>query len=382
MQIRNKKRPAHQLATLFAFWLFIVATSAHADRDLVYSARYFYPPGDRRISHYHIYRINPDGTGRIVLTQGNRDDYSPVWSPDGKQVMFLRVYGYVEGHDWIRSLCVVGANGGKVKMLLKPAYGEISQFGWSPDGRWLAYALARQQSGEGYYLPSSQVVVINVKTGRKLKLPAAASFDWSPNSHRLLVWLLFSEGDLHTRIIEPASDKITRIGTQWYNPFWLDNRTVIGVDVKAPTPTLKVFGTDGREQRTVQPRLPAANNTYEFQTASLLEPIPDDPHHVALGFKYGRTAYEWFIIDLQTQSATRLPISDNLTWSPDKKWFCGAPERDLAPLGSGREFVAPLYLYTSSGKRVRNLTPGTVFTERADWRRPQQHQRQESALAL
>ena len=111
-----------------------------------------------------------------------------------------------------------------------------------------------------------------------------------------------------------------------------------------------------------------------IQTASSLEPIPDDPHHVALGFKYGRTASEWLIIDLQTQSATRLPVSDHLTWSPDRKWFCGAPERALAPYGRGEEFVAPLNLYSSSGQRVRNLTPGTVYTEGADWRRPEQNQ--------
>ena len=58
--------------------------TAHADRDIVYSARYYAPPGSHRTSHFHIYRINPDGTGKTQLTFGMLDDYAPKWSADGK----------------------------------------------------------------------------------------------------------------------------------------------------------------------------------------------------------------------------------------------------------------------------------------------------------
>jgi hypothetical protein len=354
---------------LLAIVVICTAVSAHADRDIVYAARYFYPPGDRRISHYHVYRINPDGTGRTVLTDGKRDDYQPIWSPDGKQVMFLRAY--YKGDAWMRSLCVLGAQGGRVKMLLPFARREIEQYGWSPDGRWIAYALPKQRPEGGYYLPLSQVVLQNVKTGKTLKIPSAASFAWSSDSKRLLAWLRFSSDDLHERIVEPDSGKTTSLGTQCYDPFWLDNRTLIGTEVKAQKPSLKKFGVDGKEQETILPRLPKTNDVYEFESATWLQPIPGDTLSVALGFKYGRTAYTWWRVDLQTKATTQLPICDHLAWSPDRRWFCGAPERELAPYGQGNEFVAPLYLYVSSGKRLRNLTPGMVYTEGADWRKVQ-----------
>jgi hypothetical protein len=372
--------PLFVLTLASCLWLSIPVAPAWADRDIVYSARYFYPPHDRRISHYHIYRINPDGTGRIALTHGNRGDYSPVWSPDGKHVMFLRAY--TKDNAWIRSLCVVAAEGGKVKTLLEPARREIGEYGWSPDGRWLAYALPGEQPDSGYYSPSSQVVLINVKTGRRRKIPSAAAFVWSANAKRLIAWLRFSEGDLRMRVIEPDSGKTTLLGTRLYDPVWLDNRTWIGIEENAHNPTLKVVGIDGKAKQIIQPRLPAANNADEYQTATLLASILDDPYHVALGFKYGRTAYEWFTIDLHTRIAARLSISDKLTWSPDRKWFCGAPERALAPYGAGREFVAPLYLYNSSGKRLRNLTPGIVYTEGADWRRQPGRQNRPRTMML
>ena len=61
--------------------------AAHADRDIVYAARYYAPPGSHRTSHFHIYRINPDGTGKTQLTFGPNEQY-PHWSADGKQITF------------------------------------------------------------------------------------------------------------------------------------------------------------------------------------------------------------------------------------------------------------------------------------------------------
>jgi hypothetical protein len=365
------KNPSRQLAALFSFSipLLMIAAAVRADRDIAYSARYFYPPRDRRISHYHIYRINPDGTGRMRLTYSKHDDYGPVWSPDGKQVMFLRAY--LKDGDYTRSLYVVGAEGGKVKTLVAPARREIDKYGWSPNGRWLAYGLPTDQPDSGYNLPASQVVLINVKTGKVLRIPAATTFAWSPDSKRVLVWLQFSSGDLHMRIIEPDSGKTTQLGTHLYYPVWLDNRTWIGIEAEGQSPILKMVSREGQLLRTIQPQLPAGG---DYQVASILGSISDDPTHVALGFKYGRTAWEWYRIDLQSKVATHMPTSDEMTWSSDLKWFCGAPERALASYGAGQEFVAPLYLYDASGKRLRNLTPGTVYTEGADWRKPQRRQ--------
>src|SRR5262245_28691888 len=111
------------------------ALPARADRDIVYSARYYYPSGRHQTSRLHLYRIHPDGTGRRQLTRGDADDYAPFWSPDGRQILFQRSHGGGR-HD----LCVVKAGGGHIRTLfsLRPDI-RYMDYGWSPNGRWIAY---------------------------------------------------------------------------------------------------------------------------------------------------------------------------------------------------------------------------------------------------
>lgn len=68
--------------------LLCLSGAAHADRDIVYAARYYAPPGSSRTSHFHLYRINPDGTGKTQLTFG-ADETIPHWTADGKQITFV-----------------------------------------------------------------------------------------------------------------------------------------------------------------------------------------------------------------------------------------------------------------------------------------------------
>ena len=96
-------------------WLMLVGglTAAHADRDIVYAARYYTPPGSHRTSHFHLYRINPDGTGKTQLTFGNGDEEEPHWSADGRRITFT---AYAASSD-TAMLCEIGASGSKRRVL-------------------------------------------------------------------------------------------------------------------------------------------------------------------------------------------------------------------------------------------------------------------------
>ena len=93
--------------------LLSVCRVCHADRDIVYSARYYTPPGSHRTSHFHIYRINPDGTGRMQLTFGTADEEYPRWSENGDQITF---YAYHQAVPVVR-LCKMDADGGKKQVI-------------------------------------------------------------------------------------------------------------------------------------------------------------------------------------------------------------------------------------------------------------------------
>ncbi|MGI4788774.1 MAG: TolB family protein [Janthinobacterium lividum] len=98
------------------FWLLLVLLSVgsacHADRDIVYSARYYTLPGSHRTSHFHIYRINPDGTGRTQLTFGLDEEF-PQWSADGNQITF---FAYHQMAPFV-TLCTMDADGGRKRVL-------------------------------------------------------------------------------------------------------------------------------------------------------------------------------------------------------------------------------------------------------------------------
>src|SRR5437763_15606758 len=77
-----------RLAAIVCMVFYVIP--ARADHDIVYSARCYYPADDGRMSHFHLYRINPDGSGRVQLTRGSYDDLEPQWSPNGQSVLFMR----------------------------------------------------------------------------------------------------------------------------------------------------------------------------------------------------------------------------------------------------------------------------------------------------
>ena len=98
----------------------------------------------------------------------------PLWSPTGTLIAYAAPTGPVRS-AWR----VVAPQGGASRTFLRNAPGTI--FGWSPDGRWIAYPDSKHR-----------LAIVNVATGkvrRLLKLAAtydSSSVAWSPTSQQLL----------------------------------------------------------------------------------------------------------------------------------------------------------------------------------------------------
>src|SRR4029079_2533817 len=79
----------------------------------------------------HIWAMNLDGTNLRQLTTGEKSESSPLWSPDGKQILFI------SSKDGSANFYLMNANGKGVGRKLTNLSTGVSDPLWSPDGKWI-----------------------------------------------------------------------------------------------------------------------------------------------------------------------------------------------------------------------------------------------------
>jgi len=82
---------------------------------------------------YEVWVVASDGSSapRQVTTNGHTFRFAPLWSPDSKKLAF-------SDKTLCLSWCDVAT--GKVTQADKAEYGEIHDYAWSPDSKWIAYS--------------------------------------------------------------------------------------------------------------------------------------------------------------------------------------------------------------------------------------------------
>jgi len=82
----------------------------------------------------HIWAMNLDGTNLRQLTTGDKSESSPLWSPDGKQILFI------SSKDGSANFYLMNATGKGVWRKLTNLSTGVSDPLWSPDGKWIAFS--------------------------------------------------------------------------------------------------------------------------------------------------------------------------------------------------------------------------------------------------
>ncbi len=89
-----------------------------------------------RDGNSEVYMMNPDGSEQVNLTQHRASDYGAVWSPNGKQILFVSDRQGTR----VRDLYLMDADGSNVRRVFKRKIAAQRRSpAWSPDGKQFVY---------------------------------------------------------------------------------------------------------------------------------------------------------------------------------------------------------------------------------------------------
>ena len=192
-------------------------------------------PDSSRIAFYstrsgrsQIYSSGPTGSDLVQLTAVKGEAYTPSWSPDGKRIAYAvqeplnaSLSIYVMNADGSRPRRIIGSpnfepswspDGSRIAVSSGSNLGGIRVFdtngievelprptdmldlifcyspNWSPDGNQIMYT---QRFYDDSSLPSSDVFLLSLKTGERLRLTDEpgidVGLDWSPDGSLILI---------------------------------------------------------------------------------------------------------------------------------------------------------------------------------------------------
>lgn len=201
----------------------------------------------------NMYSINPDGTGKLQLTDFHRPHCAdwPSTSPDGSTILFTDLAGN-------QRLWAMNADGSGVHQVAKDEPGFNDYMGrYSPDGSKIAFA--RCQSGEGLCAiwvmnadGTDMHALTTYGTGNVDLLPA-----WSPDGRHIAfssrgrggvtaaVYEMNADGSGKRQLTPPA----TEAGAPAYSPFGL--HILVNTNVQTLNQHIGVMDADGSNGRTL-----------------------------------------------------------------------------------------------------------------------------------
>jgi dipeptidyl aminopeptidase/acylaminoacyl peptidase len=100
-------------------------------KSLIYSLGIQDLPRAKHVSH--IWLMDIDGSNPRQMTQGEKSENSPSFSPDGKWILFI------SDRDGSSNLYVMPVAGGEARRLTNISTGTADPL-WSPDGKWIAFS--------------------------------------------------------------------------------------------------------------------------------------------------------------------------------------------------------------------------------------------------
>ena len=163
----------------------------------------------------HLYLFDVETRKAEILTPGTFDEESPAWSPDGRQIAFIRRHG--DGDvDRLpnRDVFAVEARAGAApRRLTTTTAEETGRVAWSPDGTSIAYYLGDELKYYAY--DQAKLAVVPAAGGQPRILTEAldrpvSSAVWSPDG-RSLFFTITDDRAQHVGSVPAAGGAVERL---------------------------------------------------------------------------------------------------------------------------------------------------------------------------
>jgi Tol biopolymer transport system component len=161
-----------------------------------------------------LYRVAPDGSALERLTDNPAYDDQAAFSPDGAQLVFVSSRNGGIAHLWTTDMRARGAKA------LTSGAGADFRPSWSPDGKWIAFSSDRGSTlpfahGRWEHLQIVDLYVIRPDGSGLRRITEHGNFcgspKWSADSRRVIAYCMTAEQTLANRRAAPEPGNDTRL---------------------------------------------------------------------------------------------------------------------------------------------------------------------------
>ena len=315
-----------------------------------------------RDGNWEIYTMNPDGSAETRLTKNTVDDYTPVWSPDGKKILFA------SERNGNGEIYVMNTDGtGQKRLTNDPAWDYDAV--WSPDGTKIAWETERHLASCPPTRDSwrcNEIYVMNADGSGQTRLTTNTAGDyeahWSPDGSKI-VFESERDGNFEIYVMNADGSGQTKLSNHQaadYDPIWSPDGNKIAFESERDgQQEIYVMNADGSVQTNL------TNNSSPDYLADCCYPrqswSPDGSKIAFATERHGPD--EIYVMNADGSAQTRLTnntVGDwDPIWSPDGTQIAFESNRD----GDDDE----LYLMNPDGTGVTRLTSSAGGDYDMEW---------------
>lgn len=361
--IQTKSTSAH-LKKLVLLFLAIAYLTPAASAQIVYSARYYYPAGEHKLSCYHLYYYNLATKLNKELTFGRWRDTHPRFSPNGHDIAFIRTRPYAEDLGNGGLLCVYSLSRSRLVREIPIHYqyypGRIS---WS-------------ETGNAVKVDQNQPIIIRKNNHRHNRYNLLSNispggryrFIYSAKVPALIKVFSFRN---HQMIREYRSRFFRQV-------CWSGSSSLTALSIPSPANHVIAKVYTWHVDSSLQPVSSAISTTATLhltdqidlsQIVMIQSTIPhcilltEDHENSTLGPQYSIQEY-----NVHTSKCKTLESGAILCFSPHWRRYITLPYRDMTQYDSKRYlWTRPLIINYSKNQPHKDLIYGLVDVRDADW---------------